>query len=78
MSGSGKNPKVEVYDVLSKYRKEESEQYRGRQDPEFQAMEMRSQVSKVGPPIPGGAGMVVGAKSPNPLIEDMFQMEDMG
>lgn len=65
LSVKNKAPQVEVFDVLSKYRKEEANQYLGRQDPEYQAIATRDgvssngfNISKVGQPIPGGAGMI--------------------
>jgi hypothetical protein len=88
LNSKGKTPKVEVYDVLSKYRKEDAEQFRQRQDPEFQAMEARSvgvssngmmmpQVSKVGLPIPGGAGIIGGGIDMPQNVENMFEVGEI-
>lgn len=65
--------------MLSKYRKEESEAYRQRQDPEYQAIASRDglssngfNITRVGEPIRGGAGLVELKENPNNAIDDMF------
>lgn len=85
LSVKNKAPQVEVFDVLSKYRKEEANQYLERQDPEYQAIASRDgvssngfNVSKVGQPIPGGAGMIGLQENPKNDIDDMFQFEEVG
>jgi len=85
LSVKNKAPQVEVFDVLSKYRKEEVNQYLERQDPEYQAIASRDgvssngfNVSKVGQPIPGGAGMIGLQENPKNDIDDMFQFEEVG
>ena len=36
------------------------------------------QVSKVGVPIPGGAGLIGYKEDPKSAIDDMFQIEELG